>query len=279
MKPKQLIKYFLAFCSAFLLAYGFQRMFVSPLYEATTIIYPASTHYAEHLLDAGLRFGDEKESGEFIELLKSNSVLESLVAKYQLTTHYTKIKSNSIGLAVAVLRDNITITRSPNRSLHVSVKDSDPLMAAKLSNSLIDAANKHLSELIKGSIQKDLLVVRDILKSKHGEVEALRDSLEKLEAQGENKLVGDQFVKSPLYRMTEAFYTAEAAKMIEFKHSSEKLTNTLKKNVPEAYIISTAAAPDSPSNSKKIISSLLIGLIAALLWFVYDNKSVLKSAN
>lgn len=77
--------------------------------------------------------------------------------------------------------------------------------------------------------------------------------------------------------MTETMYTAEAAKMMEFKHSSEKLNNTLKKSVPEAYIISLASPPDSPSNSKKFISSLLIGLIAALLWFVFDNKSFLKA--
>lgn len=278
MSPKQLLKYFFACASAFLLAYGFQRLFVSPEYEATTIIYPASTHYAEHLLDAGLRFGDEKESGEYIELLKSNSVLETLVSSHDLIHHYPNVQSKGTAAAVAVLRDHITITRSPNRSLHVSVKDRDPQMAAKLSNSLIDAADKHLSELIKGSIQKDLSVVRDILTAKQSEVRALKDSLEKLEAMGESKLVGEQFVKTPLYRMTETMYTAEAAKMMEFKHSSEKLTNTLKKNVPEAYIISTASAPDSPSHSKKMISSLLIGLIAALLWFVFDNKAFLNAS-
>jgi capsular polysaccharide biosynthesis protein len=277
MSSKQLLKYFFACASAFLLAYGFQRLFVSPEYEATTIIYPASTHYAEHLLDAGLRFGDEKESGEYIELLKSNSVLEALVTKHGLINHYPKIKSRGLVGAVAVLRDHITITRSPNRSLHVSVKDRDPLMAAQLSNSLIDAADQHLSDLIKGSIQKDLKVVQGILSAKQNEVKALKDSLEKLEAMGESKLVGEQFVKTPLYRMTETMYTAEAAKMMEFKHSSEKLNNTLKKSVPEAYIISLASPPDSPSNSKKFISSLLIGLIAALLWFVFDNKSFLKA--
>lgn len=279
MNPRHLLKYFFALVSAFLLTYGFQRIFVSPEYEATTIIYPASTHYAEHLLDAGLRFGDEKESGEYIELLKSNSVLEALVKKFNLTQHYSQVKGNNLSVAIVILRDNITITRSPNRSLHVSVKDRDPDMAANLSNGLIDAADKHLSDLIKGSIQKDLSVVKEILKTKQSEVEELRDSLEKLELRGENKLVGDQFVKTPLYRMTEAVYTAEASKMIEFKHSSEKLTNTLKKNVPEAYIISSASAPEQPSNSRKLISSLLVGLIAGLLWFVYDNKSLLNPAN
>lgn len=279
MNPRYLFKYFFAILCAFLLSYGFQRIFVSPEYEATTIIYPASTHYAEHLLDAGLRFGDEKESGEYIELLKSNSVLGALVKKYKLTQHYTNVKGNNVSSAIVILRDNITVTRSPNRSLHVTVKDSDPAMAASLSNGLIDAADQHLSELIKGSIQKDLLVVREILKAKHSEVEALKDSLVKLEARGESKLVSDQFVKTPLYRMTEAVYTAEAANMIEFKHSAEKLTNTLKKNVPEAYIISAATEPEQPSNSRKFVSSLLLGLIAGLIWFVYDNKSLLKSAH
>jgi hypothetical protein len=141
---------------------------------------------------------------------------------------------------------------------------------------LIDAADKHLSDLIKGSIQKDLSVVKKILVSKQAEVERIQDTLEMLEARGESKLMGEQFVKTPLYRLTEALYIAEGAKMIEYKHSSEKLTNTLKKNVPEAYIISAASAPERPTHSGKLVASFLLGLIAVLGWFIFDHRNLIN---
>jgi uncharacterized protein involved in exopolysaccharide biosynthesis len=244
-----------------------QWIFIPKLYEATTIFFPSSTHYAEHLLETGLRFGDEKELGEYMELLESNDVLGRLSRRAGLS------QSDDIGGTrfVSLIRGRIEVSRSPNRSLHLSVKDPDPIRAARLANLLVEEADLHLSELIKSSVERDQKAAYQIFEIKQREVSLLRDSLMVLEQLGEGRL-GVEQPETPRFRACQRLYEEEIANMVNLKRQVERLSNTLRKQVPQAYVVSKAMPPSKEVDWKRVSIALFMGFFAALLQVAFDNR-------
>lgn len=245
-----------------------QWIFIPKLYEATTIFFPSSTHYAEHLLETGLRFGDEKELGEYMELMESNDVLGRLSRRAGLS------QSDDINGArfVSLLRGRIEVSRSPNRSLHLSVKDPDPVRAARLANLLVQEADLHLSELIKSSVERDQKAASQIFENKQREVNVLRDSLMVLERLGEGRL-GVELPETPRFRACQRVYEEEIANMVNLKRQVERLSNTLRKQVPQAYVVSKAMPPSKGVDWKRVSIALFVGFFAVLLQVAFDNRT------
>jgi len=267
MKTRSTRFYFLLFWATLLLTLLWQWLFVPRLYEATTVFFPSSTHYAEHLLETGLRFGDEKELGEYMELMESNDVLGALANHAGLSD---SASPSGAGL-IPMLRGRIEVSRSPNRSLHLSVKDPDPVQAARLANLLVEEADRHLSELIKSSVERDQKAAYQIFESKQREVNLLRDSLSVLERLGEGKL-GVEEPKTPRFTAFERIYEEEIGNMVNLKRQVERLSNTLRKQVPKAYKVSMALPPTAGIDWKRFAIAFLLGGLAILAVFIFDNR-------
>lgn len=242
-------------------------------FRSTTVIYPSSTHYADHLLSAGLRFGDEKESGEYIELLTSGNVLSEMVVKHKLIEHYQLTDDKKpLERAVNILKQNIEVERSPNRSLHITVSDKDGPMSAALSKRLVQAADEHLSKIIKEMVSREYQVVRNIYKEKISEVNRLRDSLTRMHLRGEPRVVDNSVIESPNYANLRQILETETRHMLEQKVQYELLNSVLLKNVPPAYKISEAVAPEKGSFVKKIVFSILLALAACAFYLILINR-------
>jgi uncharacterized protein involved in exopolysaccharide biosynthesis len=262
--------FFLAALSGFLM----KKFLSRPEYEATTILFPSNTHFADHLLDAGLRFGDEKESGEYIELLNSNTVLGKVVTEFKLKQHYASdLKDTSVNTLIENFRKHFEVNRSPNRSLHLTVRDHDPEMAARLTIRLVEIADDHLSDLVKGTLNRDLQALSKLILQKEKDVSALKDSLERLEASGAVQLKGDNIWRTPLYRMAESVYDSEVAQLVKLRTDAQKIKSTMAKNVPSAYMVSNALPPVKPAGISPVFAGILSGVLALAMLFLYRNFS------
>lgn len=267
MKKRTLSHYIFLAVSTATITLLLQWALVPRLYEATTIFFPSSTHYAEHLLETGLRFGDEKELGEYMELMESNDVLGRLAQRAGLSSG----GDASGARFIAQLRGRIEVSRSPNRSLHLSVKDGDPVQAARLANLLVEEADKHLSNLIKSSVERDQKAAYQILENKQREVNMLRDSLMILEKLGEGKL-GLEQPETPRFRACRRVYEEEIVNMVNLKRQVERLSNTLRKQVPKAYIVSKAMPPSKGTDWSRIAFALFMGAFALIIQLAVDNR-------
>lgn len=255
------------------LSFFLQTLLFPEPFRSTTVIYPSSTHYADHLLSAGLRFGDEKESGEYIELLTSGNVLREMVLKNKLVEHYNLSNEKfPVERAVNQLKRNIEVERSPNRSLHITVSDDDAPMSANLSRHLVQAADDHLSKIIKDMVAKEYQVVRKIYQAKVSEVNRLRDSLSEMYNQGEPKVINGSVLESPGYATLRHILETETRNMLEQKVQFELLNSVLLKNVPPAYKISEAIAPEKGSILKKLVFSILVAIASCSFFLVLINR-------
>jgi hypothetical protein len=274
---KNLKQYLLVFIISAALGFVGKNYLASALYEATAILFPSNTHSADHLLDAGLRFGDEKESGEYIELLNSNAVLSKIVKEFNLKKHY-KISNadTSQNAVIDFFKTRFEVNRSPNRSLHLTLRDKDPEIAAKLSLRLVEIADEHLSALVKGMLNRDFEAVNALVAAKERDVLNLIDSLDVLERNGAVQLKGANIWKTTQYRMVESLYSSEVAELVNLRSDAQKIKSALARNVPSAYMVSNAVPPVKPVGLTSGITGLLCGIFSIAVLFVIRNRQKFK---
>lgn len=268
---KKLLLYLFIFLIGFSIAFGYLNFIIGSKYSSTAVVYPTSTLNPQFLLEAGLRFGDEKELNELIEVLNSNDVaLKVLVAIHK--EKMEDLNQFEVSKLLKELKNNTSIDRGINRSVSITVLNEDPEMAANIANSFAAAGYEHLSELVINSVEEHLNVMTELYDKKLEEVSVLQDTIEKLEAIGESKAVGMILVKTPRYRFFDTKFEFEMKKLGEIKGHKEHLEGIIKKNVPKLFVVSQASPATEISKNSMFLKSLIFGVLAVLLFAVISNR-------
>lgn len=116
-------------------AFGFTKAFVTPQYEATSMIYILSkTTSVSSAID--LQLGKQL-TVDFQTLATSRTVVERVIDELNLDTTYEE------------LVDKIKVTNpSGSQILAITVSDPDPKMACNLSNAMSDATAERVAEVM-----------------------------------------------------------------------------------------------------------------------------------
>lgn len=240
-----------------LTAFIYTSFFVTPQYNSFVVIYPSNTHINEHLVSAGLRFGNDKEIGEQVEILNSYDVKDSIIKMFDLAAHYaidSKGKNSKYDLYQAYDK-RISVSRNINRSIHISVLDEDPKWAAKIANAIVEVADKHKSNLIKSNIKTATATAYKNYQYQKNEV-----------LQMELADMADSL--SPSVNLAN-----EREKLAGLKTQYDGLYYVLNLDVPKSYIVSHAIEMDKPVYPKKGLTSLLAGAIGfALVLLLFNIK-------
>ncbi len=268
---KKLFVYLFAFIISFAIAFGYYLFILGSKFSSTAVVYPTSTLNPQFLLEAGLRFGDEKELNELIEVLHSNDVALKVLS----SIHKEKMESlnqEDISKLLKELKSNTAIERGINRSVSITVTHEDPILAANIANSYSTAGYDHLSDLVINSVEEHLNVMTELYDKKLEEVALLQDTLEKLETIGESKVEGMVLVKTPRYRFFDTKFEFEMKKLGEIKNHKEHLEGVIKKNVPQLFVVSQARPQTEISKSSSIFKSFLFSILSVLLLAVVRNR-------
>ncbi len=268
---KKLLVYLFAFLISFALAFGYYIFILGSKFSSTAVVYPTSTLNPQFLLEAGLRFGDEKELNELIEVLHSNDVALKVLS----SIHKEKMESlnqEDISKLLKELKSNTFIDRGINRSVSITVTNEDPILAANIANSYSTAGYEHLSDLVINSVEEHLNVMTELYDQKLEEVALLQDTLEKLETIGESKVEEMVLVKTPRYRFFDTKFEFEMKKLGEIKGHKEHLEGIIKKNVPQLFLVSRARSATDIPKSSSIFKSLLFSVLSVLLLAVVRNR-------
>lgn len=270
---KKIIQYALAFTVSFSIAYSYFSFILLKKYTSTAVVYPTSTLNPQYLLEAGLRFGDEKELNEIIEVLNSNDVAIKVIVA---TTKDSIENHNSLEMSLAIkeLNKNTEIKRGINRSVYITVKDEDPFRAALIANSYSKAAYEHLSELVIHTVKEHLNVMSYLYDQKLQEVAVLQDTLEKLEVLGASSISGMVLVKTPRYRFFDTKFEFEMKKLGEIKSQKEHLEGIIKKNLPQLFVVSQARASTERPKNFNLVNSAIFAVFSVLLLGVLLNRKL-----
>lgn len=253
--------------------YLFTRFFITPKYESTAVIFPANTHANIHLVSAGIRFGYDKEIGEQLEILNSTAVREAVVTEFDLIETYgidTTDKFWRDELMLAYDR-SISLDRTINKSIEITVRDADPHHAAEMAKRLVVLADAHKSEVVQRNVKLAADAAYESYQEKAAIVAVMTDSLEALRQAGESVWTFGEERKSGRYQNYELQYRKELERYMELKMRWEELDDLLKAEVPESYVVSTAIAASKPVYPRKALLSLIAGAVAALLYLAFRN--------
>lgn len=118
-------------------AFGFTKYFITPQYEASSMIYILSTKQATDLSMALDIQTSKQLTADFEILAKSRPVVEAVIDNLELDTDYE------------TLVKRITVENPSNTFvLKMTAKDPDPEMACNLSNALSDATAEQVAKVM-----------------------------------------------------------------------------------------------------------------------------------
>ena len=163
-------------------------------YKSTVVLFPTTTSsISKALLSANntgkediLRFGEEEEAEQMLQILHSDEIRERIVEKFDLVNHYgldptdeyikTKIQNE--------YEDNVSFDRTKFMSVEINVLDYDADTAALIANDI--AA---LLDTVKNRMRKEIaLAAFEIVSTRYNDqkeyVRALEDSLTSLRKLG-----------------------------------------------------------------------------------------------
>ncbi|OFY87155.1 MAG: hypothetical protein A3F72_16760 [Bacteroidetes bacterium RIFCSPLOWO2_12_FULL_35_15] len=167
---------------------------ISDRYKSTVVLFPATTNSISNVLlsevntskEDLLKFGEEEDAEQMIQILNSNEIRSRICEKYNLMKHYginpnDKLKNTQL---YDIYADNISFKLTEYMSVKIDVLDNDPKLAAEIAN---DIAN--LLDSVKIKIQHEraleaLKIVERAYLNKKEDLETLNDSLKIINAHG-----------------------------------------------------------------------------------------------
>jgi len=162
-------------------------LLITPKFKSAVIIYPASTSSVSKALLTDMtmtpkdvmKFGEEEETEQLMQLLQSDEIKARIILKYDLAAHYN-IDKNSKYYKTALLNeytDNISFRKTEYQAIEIKVLDTDPAFAAAIANDIAALLDSVYNSIQKVRAGKALEVVENVYHDQLKNVKELEDSL------------------------------------------------------------------------------------------------------
>lgn len=220
----------------------------TPLYESEAIVYVPLVIPNQQINQQGVGFAGEHEIDSYIQILKSNTLTDSLVKRFGADKRGFRKK----------LQSRITIEKTRYGSVSVKVRDPDPEQAAALANSIIGLGESIRQSLLYPNRQEAMLYSRSLYEQKALEVSALENSIDSLNKKGLHKPNGKDFD----YEKALMAYKLEFQELISRKNQYERAKKDFDTPLPKVYVVSRAVTGELPVWPKR-------GLLCLAAVFVY----------
>ncbi|MEY4110704.1 MAG: hypothetical protein RLZZ46_1059 [Bacteroidota bacterium] len=169
---------------------------ITPKFKATVIMFPTQTNSISKALlnenTAGkediLKFGEEEEAEQMLQILNSDEIRNRICSKYKLAEHYridTTDKFRNTLLAKEY-ESNINFERTEFMSVKITVMDTDPTMAANMCNDIAALVDSVKNRMQRERALQGLHIVERSFNDQKAFIRSLEDSLSKLRALGIN---------------------------------------------------------------------------------------------
>ena len=167
---------------------------ITPLFKSAVIIYPASTSSISKALLTDMtmtpkdvmKFGEEEETEQLMQILQSDEIKARIIQKYDLVDHY-KIKKNSKYYKTALLLtydDNISFRKTEYQAIEIKVMDADPEFSAAIANDIASLLDSVYNNIQKVRALKALGVVENVYNDQEHSVRKIEDSLNIIREKG-----------------------------------------------------------------------------------------------
>jgi len=278
---------------------------ITPKFKATAIIYPPTANQASKELftenkQEGLTvFGETEEAEQFLQILSSRTLKDSVIARLNLMDYWDIKLSNVHKMHEVYTKFDQNIRTKPTQyqSVIIEVMDRDPVMAARIANAVVDISDT-LMRSAKSQVAKKALAALEVQYNKGlEEMKAAEDSLTFVMQQGvvHLKKQTEQYYKDytkallandkkaisilekqikPLQEYGSRYerYRNEiqdmALQLTELKLSLKVLRVEAEQSIPTQFVIDRAVAPDKKAYPKRSIV-IALSTLSALFFAVF----------
>lgn len=280
---------------------------ITPKYQSSMVFFPATNTSASKALIADnmfstkdiLKFGDEEEVEQLLQVLQSDEIKNRIIEKYDLMEHYDIDKDSKYKYSALDRQyyNNINFRKTKYMSIEVSVLDKDPELAAAIANDIgryLDSTmNNMQNEMADEAFQ---IVKREYLSLKK-DIKELEDSLQDIRQQGlydyetQAKALNDAYAQALANnQMQEARRIEKRLKVLSdygaiyqslnerLQHENERLSQMkskyqearvdAKNDLPHKFIVNNAYVPErkaKPVRSLIVIVSTLSAFVMCVL--------------
>ncbi len=228
--------------------------FIKPKYKASVIFYPASTNSISKTLtpdpnsqDDPLRFGEETQSEQMMQLLYSDEIRTRIAQKFDLINHYHIDSTSKKATAnlISEYNENVKFKRTEFMSVEIEVSDTDPRIAADIANEiavLVDTVKNNIQMQQAGKL---LDVSKRAYLDKISNIKKLTDSVSYIRSLG----VHDYYIQvDNIFRAITLYSTTHDNEKAKLKVYEE-----FKSVTPDTTIVNAKARISGSSATLKIL--------------------------
>lgn len=148
------------------------ELFIKPRYKSTAILYPSNL----------IPYSSETPTELMLQLLRSDDIKDSMIAKFDLTSHYGIEKSDDhyYTKVIKELEDNIDVRKTEYESVVIDILDNSPETACKMVKEMVTLFNKKARRMQKDKSQEVLKIAQRQLKEKQIQIDSLSQKLDSL---------------------------------------------------------------------------------------------------
>jgi uncharacterized protein involved in exopolysaccharide biosynthesis len=182
-------------------------MFITPLYKSVAVAYPANIS----------PYSDESETEQMLEIINSTSIMDSIVAKYDLWTDYKINKADQFAKTYMIneYRSKIKIGKTPYEAVSISVMDKDPFVACDIAKDILNFYDQKVHDLHTQKVGEVVAMYERQLNEKQRNIDSLKSRLTTLSTE-----FGVTDYSSQAREVTRG-YLSGSAKATELKNNLE----------------------------------------------------------
>ena len=141
-------------------------MFITPLYKSEAVAYPANI----------TPYSDESETEQMLQIINSQSIMDSIIEKYDLWTDYKIDKNYKYGRTYMIneYRSKIKIGKTPYEAVSVTVMDKDPFVACDIARDILNFYDQKVHDLHTQKVGEVVEMYERQLREKQRNIDSLK---------------------------------------------------------------------------------------------------------
>ena len=271
--------------------------FITPLYKSEAIAYPSNIS----------TYSDENETEQMLQLINAQSIMDSIIEKYDLWTDYKIDRNYKYGKTCMIneYHSKIRISKTPYDAVSITVSDKDPEVACNIAKDILNFYNDKVQSIHKMKNKEAVEMYARQLREKQRGIDSLKTRMGELaETYGVMDYISQskEVTKSWLSGSTKANdlkhnvekygpemidlaakIDAEATAYSETKVDYEQELSFLNSNFTYSNIVTEPFPADKKSFPVRWVVVALSGLgaflLSILVIFIIENRKRFVSSN
>lgn len=146
--------------------------FITPLYKSEAIAYPANI----------TPYSDESETEQMLQIINSQSIIDSIIEKYDLWTDYKIDRNYQFAKTYLMLEyhDKIKISKTPYEAVSIVVSDKDPVVACNIAKDILYYYDQKVSKMHRDKLGEVVVMYERQLSEKQHNIDSLKQRLSEI---------------------------------------------------------------------------------------------------